>query len=96
MSTAGPQRGYALYEWINRHAWAVAAVLVVVAVVLAGLFPVIADETEPSAASQRWHGADLNTASPQEMEAVLADTVLGEFKTRLARIGLEYQTPAAP
>ena len=28
------------------------------------------------------------------MEAVLADTVLGEFKTRLARIGLEYQTPA--
>ncbi len=42
-----------------------------------------------------WHGANLQTATPQEMEAVLADTVLGEFKTRLARIGLEYQTPSA-
>mgnify|MGYP000907690942 CR=1 FL=1 len=43
-----------------------------------------------------WHGANLNTASPEEMEAVLADTVLGEFKTRLGRIGLEYQTPLVP
>jgi hypothetical protein len=42
-----------------------------------------------------WHGANLATATPEEMEAVLADTVLGEFKTRLARIGLEYQTPSA-
>ena len=32
--------------------------------------------------------------APEEMEAVLADTVLKEFKTRLGRIGLEYQTPA--
>jgi hypothetical protein len=30
------------------------------------------------------------------MENVLADTVLKEFKTRLGRIGLEYQTPVAP
>jgi hypothetical protein len=30
------------------------------------------------------------------MEAVLADTVVGEFKTRLARIGLEYRTPKTP
>ncbi len=43
-----------------------------------------------------WHGADLSTATPEEMEAVLADTVLGEFKTRLGRIGLEYQTPLVP
>jgi hypothetical protein len=30
------------------------------------------------------------------MEHVLADTVLKEFKVRLARIGLEYQSPATP
>jgi len=56
-----------------------------------------ADAEQAGAASgpTRWHGADLQTATPEEMEAVLADTVLGEFKTRLARIGLEYQTPTA-
>jgi 1,2-phenylacetyl-CoA epoxidase catalytic subunit len=43
----------------------------------------------------RWHGTDLSTATPKEMEGVLADTVLKEFKVRLGRIGLEYQTPAA-
>ena len=43
-----------------------------------------------------WHGADLATASPEDMEAVLADTVLNEFKTRLGRIGLEYQSPKVP
>jgi hypothetical protein len=49
----------------------------------------------PAPAEARdWHGTDLTTASPDEMEAVLSDTVLKEFKTRLARIGLEYQTPA--
>ncbi len=42
-----------------------------------------------------WHGTNLRTATPDEMEAVLGDTVLGEFKTRLARIGLEYQAPVA-
>lgn len=43
-----------------------------------------------------WHGTNLNEASPEEMEAVLADTVLHEFKTRLARIGLEYRSPKVP
>ncbi len=43
-----------------------------------------------------WHGTDLASASPEDMEAVLADTVLGEFKTRLNRIGLEYQSPPVP
>ncbi len=43
-----------------------------------------------------WHGTDLAAASPEDMEAVLADTVLGEFKTRLGRIGLEYQSPPVP
>jgi hypothetical protein len=41
-----------------------------------------------------YHGTNLATATPEEMEAVLADTVLKEFKVRLGRIGLEYQTPA--
>ena len=43
-----------------------------------------------------WHGTDLTSASPEELEGVLANTVLGEFKVRLARIGIEYQTPARP
>jgi hypothetical protein len=43
-----------------------------------------------------WHGTDLASASPEELEGVLADTVLSEFKTRLGRIGLEYQSPAVP
>jgi hypothetical protein len=43
-----------------------------------------------------FHGTDLATATPEEMEAVLANTVIGEFKTRLARVGLEYQTPTVP
>lgn len=47
------------------------------------------------AEDRSWHGADLTTATPAEMEAVLADTVLKEFKVRLSRIGLEYQTPSA-
>jgi rubrerythrin len=43
-----------------------------------------------------YQGVDLGEASPEEMEAVLADTVLKEFKMRLGRIGIEYQTPAHP
>ena len=43
-----------------------------------------------------FHGTNLAQASPEEMEAVLSDTVLKEFKVRLGRIGIEYQTPAVP
>ena len=43
-----------------------------------------------------WHGANLAVLEPREMEHVLADTVLKEFKVRLGRIGLEYQSPATP
>lgn len=51
-------------------------------------------EPAPDSDSEaEWHGVNLSTATPEQMEAVLADTVLGEFKTRLARIGLEYQSP---
>jgi len=53
-------------------------------------------QTDGDPVDAEWHGTNLATASPEEMEAVLADTVLGEFKTRLGRIGLEYQTPKLP
>ncbi|MDX2169162.1 MAG: ferritin-like domain-containing protein [Deltaproteobacteria bacterium] len=44
----------------------------------------------------RWQGVDLAQMEPEAMEEVLADTVLKEFKVRLGRIGLEYQTPVRP
>jgi hypothetical protein len=44
----------------------------------------------------RFRGADLGVMAPEEMESLLADTVLKEFKIRLGRLGLEYQTPARP
>ena len=44
----------------------------------------------------QYHGADLGTLQPEQMEHLLADTVLKEFKTRLGRIGIEYQTPVRP
>jgi hypothetical protein len=40
-----------------------------------------------------WQGADLRSLEPAEMEKLLGGTVLKEFKVRLERIGLEYQTP---
>jgi hypothetical protein len=43
-----------------------------------------------------YQGVDLGEMQPEEMEAVLADTVLKEFRTRLGRIGIEYQTPERP
>jgi len=43
-----------------------------------------------------YNGVDLAKMAPEQMEGVLADTVLKEFKTRLGRIGLEYQTPDRP
>ena len=43
-----------------------------------------------------YQGVDLGVMDPAQMEQVLADTVLKEFKTRLGRIGIEYQTPVRP
>lgn len=43
-----------------------------------------------------WHGAQLGSMSADDLEAILGDTVLKEFKVRLGRIGLEYQSPKAP
>jgi rubrerythrin len=44
----------------------------------------------------QWHGLNLAEAEPQELEAVLSGSVLKEFKLRLGRIGIDYQTPAQP
>ncbi|MBT4518965.1 MAG: ferritin-like domain-containing protein [Halieaceae bacterium] len=43
-----------------------------------------------------WQGTNLAQSETADIEKVLADTVLKEFKTRLARIGLEYQSPPNP
>jgi hypothetical protein len=43
-----------------------------------------------------WQGVDLASAAPEELEAALADTILKDFRQRLTRIGLEYQTPERP
>lgn len=43
-----------------------------------------------------WQGADIGQMDPEDLEALLADTVLGEFKLRLSRVGIDYQTPARP
>jgi rubrerythrin len=51
---------------------------------------------EQDAPAPQWHGVNLAEASPEELEGVLSNTVLKEFKTRLGRIGIEYQTPARP
>ncbi|MDP6377672.1 MAG: ferritin-like domain-containing protein [Pseudomonadales bacterium] len=50
---------------------------------------------DPDAGPAMYQGVDLAKADSEEMQAVLTNTVLGEFKTRLARIGLEYLPPAA-
>jgi len=44
----------------------------------------------------QYQGADLGAMQPEQMENLLADTVLKEIKTRLGRIGIEYQTPVQP
>ncbi len=46
--------------------------------------------------SVEWHGTDVMAASTEDIEALLAGTVLNEFKTRLGRIGIEYQDPKVP
>lgn len=57
------------------------------------------DRIEAQAGGTRnatYQGVDLAQMAPEEMERVLADTVLKEFKLRLGRIGIEYQTPRKP
>ncbi|MCK6553396.1 ferritin-like domain-containing protein [Candidatus Binatia bacterium] len=46
--------------------------------------------------SAEWHGVELREMQPEDIEKVLSETVLKEFKVRLERIGLAYQTPSRP
>ena len=51
--------------------------------------------TQPTGSGE-WQGLRLSDAPPEELEAVLGGTILKEFKLRLERIGIEYQTPLRP
>lgn len=74
--------------------------------VLAALAEEFAQAPPPRAPSRRaardpgkrahWQGHDLDALAPGELEKLLAHTVLEEFKMRLARIGVTYQTPVRP
>jgi rubrerythrin len=57
---------------------------------------ILAKEGVKRAKDTEWQGVKLSQASPEELEGVLGDTILKEFKLRLERIGIEYQTPVAP
>jgi hypothetical protein len=48
------------------------------------------------AGSPSWQGVRLGEASPEELEHALGDTILREFKKRLERVGIDYQTPLRP
>ena len=67
---------------------------------LAAFNDVFSNSPPPAAPSDapeaEWHGVNLTAATPAQMEELLATTVIGEFKTRLARIGLEYRQPKVP
>ena len=56
----------------------------------------VEEQMKSAGRSAKYQGVDLVEMTPEEMEHVLADTVLKEFKVRLGRIGLDYQTPARP
>jgi len=51
---------------------------------------------ESKASDTEWQGVKMSDTSPEELEAVLSDTILKEFKIRLGRIGIDYQTPQRP
>jgi rubrerythrin len=51
---------------------------------------------EQGKAPSSWHGVNLAVVPPAELERVLGDTVLRDFKARLTRMGLEYRTPKRP
>jgi len=55
----------------------------------ARLIMVAKGEESPS----QWQGADLAAISPDDLQMVLTQTVLNEFKTRLDRVGIQFQEP---
>lgn len=53
-------------------------------------------DADPERTKSTWKGKVVAELTSGEIESLLSDTVLGEFKKRLGRIGLEYQTPTSP
>lgn len=51
---------------------------------------------EAKPGDRTWQGVKLGQASPEELEAALSETILKEFRIRLERIGIDYQTPIRP
>jgi len=51
---------------------------------------------DPQRTQSTWKGKVVADLAPEEIEELLSDTVLSEFKKRLGRIGLDYQTPTRP
>ena len=51
------------------------------------------EQAGAEAGSANWKGIDLAAASSEELQNTLTNVVLNEFKVRLERLGLEYQTP---
>ncbi len=51
------------------------------------------DQAGADGVAAMWKGVDLAEASPEDLEKTLTNVVLSEFKVRLERLGLEYQTP---
>lgn len=47
------------------------------------------EPTQPA----NFHGTDLATAGLEDIHGALSNTVLHEFKSRLGRVGIEYQSP---
>lgn len=54
----------------------------------------IAAQQGTAVEAPEWNGTNLVDSSADDLQAVLAGTVLNEFKIRLERIGLDYQEPA--
>ncbi|MDH5674575.1 MAG: hypothetical protein OEZ06_20780 [Myxococcales bacterium] len=55
-----------------------------------------ASAATPEDTAGTWQGVKIRNLEPREMEQLLADTILKDFKERLARVGVEYQTPNRP
>jgi hypothetical protein len=53
----------------------------------------VQEQAGADAPAAMWKGIDLADASPEDLEKTLTNVVLNEFKVRLERLGLEYQTP---
>jgi rubrerythrin len=53
----------------------------------------IREQATEVAPAVNWKGINLADAPPEELEKTLSSVVLNEFKVRLERLGLEYQTP---